>query len=91
MNVNDKNGGIAPYKFYVFGSFLREINPLDVDILIVYDQTRVTITTVLQLRRQLCTAFNLKFRIALDVCLLSLKETAGNRFITDENAELILG
>jgi predicted nucleotidyltransferase len=90
-NVSKEDGGLSPYRFFVFGSLLRGNCFNDIDILIVYDRDKTKLSKVLALRRKLRCAFWEQFNIELDVCLLSLEEAAGNSFISDESACHLLG
>jgi predicted nucleotidyltransferase len=71
--------------FYLFGSALNSPAPSDIDLLVVYERSRIEPTEAVAFRKQM------KERIdeRLDVCLLSDLECQSNPFIADEGCALL--
>lgn len=76
---------INEYNFYIFGSILYKKEPNDIDLLIVYDQTKVDITEVIRLKHKLIRAINKTIKKKIDVCTLSYSEASQSNFIMEEN------
>lgn len=82
---------IGGVRIYAFGSALVSGAPRDVDLLIVFDPTKVQIDTVLGFRRDVCRSGSVVFALPFDVCLLTEGEARNNRFLEDEHATLLCG
>lgn len=71
---------------FLFGSALNKDFPRDLDILMVYSSTNVSIQTVIDLKNQLLQYFKKKCHIPIDLLLLSLEEVEEIDFIEKESA-----
>jgi predicted nucleotidyltransferase len=82
----ESNLKLKSHKYYLFGSACRTATCADVDLLIVYDLSTVSMREILSLRRVLKDRFWRTFRQRLDVCLLSAVEDRNNCFRNEEGA-----
>ncbi len=74
---------------FLFGSALRQSEPQDIDLLIVYDKTRVDIALARSMRIGLSHAVAADFGLAADVCLLTKEEASESDFIQAERCEML--
>lgn len=74
---------------YFFGSARTDTRPRDVDLVVVWDASRITPLEALALRPMLIAALDDKLPAPLDVTLLSQQEAASSRFPESENAEIV--
>jgi hypothetical protein len=80
--VVDAAGG----RLFVFGSVLTEEKPRHVDLLLVYDSSRITAGEACVARSALRTALR-KFSVPMDICLLSAREVESSKFIEEESCK----
>jgi predicted nucleotidyltransferase len=71
---------LGALQFYLFGSALSEPDPADMDVLVVYEKSRVSVPEILALRREISAAHGSR----IDVTLMSDEEARTNSFISDE-------
>lgn len=76
-------------RVYLFGSCLSSDHPGDIDILIVYDNSIVSIDSALRVRSDLYTLLSQVVNIPCDICLLSEDEVRCNSFIQAEKGHLL--
>ena len=72
-------------QFYLFGSALFSIHPNDIDLLVVYDSTEVSINKVNDFRRDLSQLLNSKLEVDVDIYALTTTEAAQSRFVSREH------
>ncbi len=78
--------GLPGIDVYLFGSLLSADTPQDIDVLLVYDPSRITVTQAIPIRQRLREAI-LKFtEIPADVVLLSVPELEQTQFLKKINA-----
>lgn len=85
-NLIKKNVLYSNLDFYLFGSLLYSNTPNDIDIIIVYNKDQISIQDILLLRRNLYSSFYNKFKITLDITLLTEEEEKSLNFIQIEKA-----
>jgi hypothetical protein len=73
-------------RLYLFGSAMRRPNPMDLDLLLVYDESRIRPRAAICLRDELVRFVEEEFRLPVDVVVLSGWESLQTRFIEAEGA-----
>lgn len=71
---------------YLFGSALRDADPADLDILLVYDPEVLTLDQFRAAGELICFDLEVRTGRAIDLCRLSVQEALSSRFIEDERA-----
>jgi predicted nucleotidyltransferase len=82
---------VGPFKLYLFGSALKGQTPKDIDLLIIFDVSKISFEVAISLKNLLFEKLMVELNIPVDICLLSSDEVIGNPFIQDEGARLIFG
>jgi hypothetical protein len=77
------------FSVYAFGSFLRSPAPRDVDLLITYDEQKISIPEALQFRVRVAEHVTALTGLPADVCLLSIEEDRQTNFSQMAAARLI--
>ena len=72
---------------YAFGSVVYSDNPSDIDVVIIYDKTRMSIDDAIQYRHRLEQELSMVFDKNIDTLLLSEEEEIEMEFL--ENAKTI--
>lgn len=80
---------IDTIQVYLFGSAKYSMLPNDIDILLVYNESLISINCILQLRKILSKKISLKTGKQVDICLLSTAENEYQIFIKQEKAKMI--
>lgn len=80
---------IDTIQVYLFGSAKYSLLPNDVDILLVYNESLISIDRILQLRKTLSKKISLKTGKLVDICLLSTAEKEYQVFTKQEKAKKI--
>jgi len=62
------------FRLFLFGSALRSTAPRDIDMLVVYEKSVLSLDEAAQLRRRVANWANAATGLTADVCLLSADE-----------------
>jgi predicted nucleotidyltransferase len=79
----------AEFALYAFGSAARGRTPRDLDLLVVYDKSRLSVTDARSARRQFRDDLRRSLGIHVDVLLMSESEASDNGFVEMEDAILL--
>ena len=74
-------------KIFLFGSTLSKSTPGDIDLLIVYDASKITPEIVVGIKKRLQKMVFESTNLFVDICMLSLSETRQSKFIQEERCE----
>lgn len=75
--------------FYIFGSFLNNKKPNDIDILVVYDPKKISPKNVYIEFNALFGNFENEMKLPIDVLYLTYSEALSSKFVIKEKAELL--
>lgn len=79
------------YQLYLFGSVTRKNSFIgDLDVLIVYDPSRIVLEDLKALRSAICTLVQNRYDLQTDFCCLTNSEARSSNFIREERAKRIL-
>jgi len=67
---------------HIFGSALTSGEPRDIDLVLIYDVTRVTVTQAIEVRKKVCDGLVQATGIPADVVLLSSTEAEETKFLS---------
>jgi predicted nucleotidyltransferase len=76
---------------YIFGSYLKNANPDDVDILIIYNEAVCAPRKAHKMVRPVILELEMYFRLNVHLTLLSNKEISHNDFINLEDCVSLKG
>lgn len=76
----------TPFEVYVFGSALREAQPADLDIVIVYDSITLSRNQLAKECSRFATWLLNLTSLPVDLCRLTYEEAASSRFLLMEGA-----
>ena len=75
---------------YLFGSALTQNDPRDIDLLLVYDYSKVDLMKVSILKKKLCQVLGEDLGKKIDLCALSKSEAIQSNFIVEENCRFLV-
>lgn len=94
MNVKLKiseilNNRLSNTELYLFGSVVYADAYDDVDLVVLYDKTKVSIEAIIEYRKTIKSEILKKLDLKADIILLSYEENLETKFLANAKNELI--
>ncbi|WP_225341062.1 nucleotidyltransferase domain-containing protein [Lysinibacillus capsici] len=90
QSVKKINLPLDDISIYLFGSFGKSPSASDIDLLLIYDEKKISVSKILEIRKKLYANHKNISHLPLDISILNISEEREVNFIFHEKAIQLL-